>query len=204
MRSQLMTQAELARLQASGKTLEQDKRGIKVTLLPDGNILKLFRLHGWFSSSLIYSNARSFCRNAQRLKKLGIATISDYQLFHFAKSTDTAVIYQPLAGNTIRNLLKAGQFNDDLARDFGRFVADLHQQGIYFKSLHCGNIVKTSYGFGLIDIADMKIYPWSLWYSTCKRSFDRLMRYQEDAQHLNQHGWYEIIMQTYLDAKKSK
>lgn len=83
MKSQLMTQGELARLQASGKTLEQDERGIKVTLLPDGNILKVFWLRGWFSSSLIYSNARSFCRNAQRLKELEILTVSVVSLYHF-------------------------------------------------------------------------------------------------------------------------
>jgi hypothetical protein len=68
MKSQLMTQAELARLQARGKTLEQDERGIKVILLLDGNILKLFRLRRFFSSSFIYFSARSFCRNARRLK----------------------------------------------------------------------------------------------------------------------------------------
>lgn len=66
MKIQQMTQAELAKLQASGKTLEQDKRCVKVTLLTEGNILKVFRLREWFSSSLIYSNVRSFCRNAQQ------------------------------------------------------------------------------------------------------------------------------------------
>ena len=81
MKSQLMTKVELARLQASGKTLEQDERGIKVTLLSDGNMLKVFRLRGWFSSSLIYSNARSFCRNAKRLQRRGIATVQHCSCF---------------------------------------------------------------------------------------------------------------------------
>jgi hypothetical protein len=203
MKSQLMTQAELARLQASGKTLEQDERGIKVTLLPDGNILKVFRLRRFFSSSLVYSNARSFCRNAQRLQQLGVVTVTNCQLFHFAKSTISAVIYQQLAGDTVRDMLRTKEFNTIMAEGLGQFIASLHQKGIYFRSLHCGNIVKTACGFGLIDIADLKVYPWSLWSNTSKRNFNRLMRYQEDVQNLSQHGWHTIIMQAYFDAIKS-
>jgi hypothetical protein len=193
----------LAELQASGKTLEQDQRGIKVTLLPDGRILKVFWLRGFFTSSRVYSNARSFCRNAQRLQLRGIATVSHCELFHFAGSTDTAVIYQPLAGQTVREMLKMSQFNELTAQKLGQFIAELHKKGIYFRSLHCGNIVSTPSGFGLIDIADLKIYLWQVWAKTCERNFDRLMRYQEDVSHLSQHGWQNVLMQAYLDAKKT-
>ena len=203
MKSQLMTQAELARLQTSGKTLEQDERGIKVSLLPDGRILKVFWLRGFFTSSRLYSNARSFCRNAQRLQQLDIATVTNCQLFNFVKSTDSAVIYQRLAGDTVRDMLMTGKFNAIMAEELGQFISNLHQKGIYFRSLHCGNIVKTASGFGLIDIADLKVYPWSLWSSTSKRNFNRLMRYQEDVDNLGKHGWHSIIMQAYFDAKKA-
>lgn len=203
MKSQLMTKDELTRLQASGKTLEQDERGIKVTLLSDGNMLKVFRLRGWFSSSLIYSNARSFCRNAKRLQRRGIATVQHCQLFHFAGSTDTAVIYSPLVGESVRTLLKNKTFLESDCFVLGEFIAELHAKGVYFKSLHCGNIIKTATGFGLIDIADMKIYPWALWSVTCQRNFNRLMRYQEDVDQLKQLGWQHVILQAYFDAKNT-
>lgn len=201
MKSQLMTHAELAQLQAGGKTLEQDERGIKVTLLPEGNMLKVFRLRGWFSSSLIYTNARSFCRNAQRLQQLGIDTVTNCQLFHFTNSTDTAVIYKPLAGESVKTLLKNKNFLENDCLLLGEFFAALHAKGIYFHSLHCGNIVKTPTGFGLIDIADMKIYPWSLWQNTRLRNFSRLLAYAEDKKAFGEAGWQAISMRYAEHAK---
>jgi Lipopolysaccharide kinase (Kdo/WaaP) family len=181
MKSQLMTQAELAILQASGKTLEQDERGIKVTLLPDGNMLKVFRLRGWFSSSLIYSNARSFCRNAQRLHERNIPTVNIIQLIHLKGSTNTAVLYQPLTGETLNSLVKDNKLTVPQCEALGVFIAKLHRLGIHFKSLHFGNIVLSPQGdFGLIDIADMRIFPWALHTSTRLRGFKRLLRYQQD------------------------
>jgi serine/threonine protein kinase len=201
MKSQLMTQAELARLQAGGKTLEQDGRGIKVTLLPDGNIFKLFKLRGFFTSSRVYSNARSFCRNAQRLQRLNIATVNVVQLYHFTHTTDTAVFYEPIAGETVKTLLKNQQFSSQDCENLGQFIAELHKKGVYFRSLHCGNIVKTASGFGLIDIADMKIYSWSLWFNTRLRNFKRLAAYSDDMTSLGQVGW-EAISMRYLEHAK--
>ena len=180
MNSQLMTQAELVRLQTSGKTLEQDERGIKVTLLPDGNMLKVFRLRGWFSSSLAYSNARSFCRNAQRLKRLGISTVGIISLHHLESRNFTAVIYVPLAGETVRNLLGTEVANNEMFENLGIFIAKLHSKGICFRSIHLGNIVCDQAEFGLIDIADMRIYHWPLFYRTILRNFKHLYRYRSD------------------------
>jgi hypothetical protein len=202
MKSQPMTHTELARLQASGKTLEQDERGIKVTLLPDGNILKVFRLRRFFSSSLIYSNARSFCRNAQRLKKLDIPTVNIIQLLHFRYCTDTAVLYQPLVGETIKDLLKKNQLNGEVCTKLGRFIANLHNLGIHFKSLHFGNIVlNPTNGLGLIDIADMRIFPWALHLSTRLRGFKRILRYKDDMKLLGEENWSKTVI-AYIDVAK--
>ena len=200
MKSKLMTQAELATLQTSGKTLEQDERGIKVTLLPDGNMLKVFRLRGWFSSSLIYSNARSFCRNALRLQKSNIPTVKIIQLFHFRGSTITAVLYQPLVGETVNDLVRSKKLTENNCKELGGFIAQLHHLGIHFKSLHFGNIVLSTQGkFGLIDIADMRIYLWSLWLNTRIRGFKRLLRYQNDINLLGKANLATLI-NAYVDA----
>ena len=196
-----MSLETLTALQASGKTLEQDERGIKVTLLPDGNILKVFRLRRLLSSGLIYSMAYRFCRNAKRLQKLGIATVEVIEVAQIKNCHLKTVKYVPLAGKTVREMLKTGEFNEIMAIALGEFMAELHQKGIYFRSLHCGNIVKTTQGFGLIDIADLKIYPWTLWQSTRKRNFNRLWRYQEDLEQLNKFGGQQAIMQACLVKK---
>lgn len=199
MKSQLMTLTELATLQASGKTLEQDERGIKVTLLPDGNMLKVFRLRRWFSSSLIYSNARSFCRNAQRLKKLGIPTVNIISLNHLESRNFTAVIYTPLPGETVRNLLGTALVSNEMFEKLGIFIASLHSKGVYFRSMHLGNVVYHQGALGLIDIADMRIYPWSLFCSTIIRNFKHLYRYKSDIQVANGPLW-QVFFDAYFDA----
>ena len=199
MKSQLLTQAELARLQASGKTLEQDERGIKVTLLPDGNILKVFRLRGWFSSSLVYSNARSFCRNAQRLKKLGIPTVDIISLHSVGSRNFTAVIYAPLAGDTVRNILGTPLVTNEVFEKLGIFTASLHSKGVCFRSIHLGNIVYHQGLLGLIDIADMRIYPWPLFYRTILRNFKHLYRYRSDIQVANGSLW-QVFFDAYFHA----
>lgn len=179
--SYLLAPEHFAQLSQNARILEQDQRGIKVLQLDNGNILKIFRVRHTFTLARIYSYARQFCRNAGRLKKLGIPTVEIVQLFHFEDSTDTAVMYQPLPGKTLRQLNQSGQLDNALLKEFGQFVARLHQQGVYFRSLHFGNVVRTPEGqLGLIDIADLKVYPCSLATGHRARNFRHLQRYAED------------------------
>ena len=58
------------------------------------------------------------------------------------------------------------------------FMRRLHGAGIYFRSLHLGNVVLTPAGeYGLIDFLDMKTYskPLSAW--QVSRNFRHLERY---------------------------
>jgi len=198
MHSHLLSDAQFAAMQIDAKILEQDERGVKVLLLANGHILKIFRLRGFFTSSRIYSNARSFCRNAARLKKLVIPTVSIVKLYHFEKSSNTAVLYEPLAGETIRNLLNSNALTDEACSKLGAFIARLHSLGIHFKSLHFGNIVMTpSDELGLIDLADMRIFPWNLQLNTRVRGFKRMTRYQEDLEKMGESRWM-ILLQAYI------
>lgn len=163
------------------EVLEQDKHGIKVLRLVNGNILKIFRLKRTLSSAKLYSYARQFYRNALRLQVLGIPTVQVERLYHFAGSTNTAVLYKPLPGHTVRQLIAQRAFDTEKAYRLGAFVAHLHQTGIYFRSLHFGNIVLTPENtFGLIDVADMSIFPWRLGKIRRQRNFKHLMRIKED------------------------
>lgn len=199
MHSHLLSDTKFAEMQANAQILEQDERGLKVLLLADGQILKIFRLRGFFTSSRIYSNARSFCRNAERLEKLEIPTVSIIQLYHFETSINTAVLYQPLVGETIRHSLNIGTLTDETCFKLGIFIARLHSLGIHFKSLHFGNIVLTPAGeLGLIDIADMRIFPWHLQLSTRLRGFKRIVRYREDIEKLGENRW-KIVLQAYIE-----
>ncbi|HYN55095.1 MAG TPA: lipopolysaccharide kinase InaA family protein [Methylotenera sp.] len=187
-------------MQIGSKTLEQDGRGAKVILLADNNILKIFRRRATVNGGLIYSNARRFCRNAERLQQLKIPTVNIIKLYHLENSTDTAVLYQPLEGVTVRNLLSDNRLTEQDCKNLGKFIAQMHQVGVYFRSLHFGNIIKTNSGkCGLIDLSDMSIYWWGLQLNTRIRNFMRIQRYDVDIHTLGEKSWFSLI-QSYLDS----
>ncbi|MCB5184898.1 toluene tolerance protein [Methylobacillus gramineus] len=179
--SRLLLPEDFEQLLTSAKVLEQDGRGVKVLQFENSNILKLFRLRHTISFARLYSYARHFCRNADRLQTLQIPTIEVVQLFHFEDSTDTAVLYKPLPGKTLRQLGMIGLIDEGLMGKFGQFVARLHEQGVHFRALHFGNVVLTPGNeLGLIDMADLKVYPHSLGLWHRKRNFRHLQRVPEE------------------------
>lgn len=195
---QTISEEALCALQAKGETLEQDERGIKVSLLPNGHILKVFRMRSRFSGALLFSYAKRFIRNAKRLNEKGITTVEPQCRYEIVRTNQSAVEYQPIAGETIRKLLKQGKVTDAILAKLGEFIAELHQKGIYFRSLHLGNVVCLLDGnMGLIDIADMRIYPWPLHFFTRQRNFDRIKKYDEDMQFLNA-AQRQLLMQSYI------
>ena len=61
----------------------------------------------------------------------------------------------------------------------GRDEIDLHEKGIYFRSMHLANVILTPDGtLGLIDISDMKTFHRPL------RNFKHVLRYEQDRQWL--------------------
>ena len=80
----------------------------------------------------------------------------------------------------------------------GIFIANLHSNGICFRSIHLGNIVCHQGAFGLIDIADMRIYPWPLFYSTILRNFKHLYRYSSDIKSAHSSLW-QLFFDAYFD-----
>ena len=197
--SHLLTETMYVAMHTGARILEQDERGPKVWLLTDQTILKVFRPRSRWSRDTLYSNARSFCRNAERLAQLGIPTVKILKLYHLENSTTTAVHYQPLEGVTLRDLLEQNAVTPEICAKLGAFVAGLHKKGIYFRSLHFGNILFTEQKeFGLIDIADMNIYWWSLQVTTRIRNFKRIQKYHEDMLKLGQEN-RAVIMDAYIN-----
>jgi hypothetical protein len=196
--SELLSADALQSMLAGGDVLEQDERGYKVVRLQSGDMLKIFRVRHKISGARIYSHARRFMRNAERLRKLGVSTVACKHLYHFANSTDTAVLYTPLAGYTVKKLVDGHLLNQEMATALGAFIANLHQLGIHFRSLHMGNILVMPDGqYGLIDISDMSIYPWPLFCNTRMRNFRHLCRYPDDIARLGKLCW-ESLLQGYF------
>ncbi|WP_447753950.1 lipopolysaccharide kinase InaA family protein [Pseudomonas nicosulfuronedens] len=172
-------------LRAGAQVLEADKHGDKVLRLADGNFLKLFRRKRLISSAAFYPYAQRFADNTETLQRLAVPCPQIIAVYRIPDIARDAVHYQPLPGDTLRQVIAAGEADEQLAGKLGTLIAELHEQGVYFRSLHLGNVVKTPEGtLGLIDLADMKKQRRALSRQQRKRNFAHMLRYTSDRQWL--------------------
>lgn len=164
---------------AGAHVLEDDPHGPKVFLLGDGTILKLFRRKRLFSSALLYPYVRRFVRNARKLAAIGIPVPTMLDVWRIPAVERDAVRYQPLPGRTLRELVAEGLPRAREARlrtAFNRLIVRLHDNGVYFRSLHMGNvIVADDDKLGLIDFSDIRFYPWKLNRYLRERNLQRML-----------------------------
>ena len=182
---QSLDHSDYLALREGAEVLEADSHGDKVLRLPDGNFLKLFRRKRLLSSALLWPYAQRFANNAKALKDRDIPCPQVIAVYRISSIDRDAVYYAPLPGKTLRQLIEHQQTSTDLRARLGLFVAKLHACGVYFRSLHLGNIVLTPENeLGLIDIADMKYRHRSLNQPQRIRNFKHMLRYTLDKQWL--------------------
>ncbi|MFK3645063.1 O-antigen ligase family protein [Pseudomonas protegens] len=192
---QVLTPAAAEQLTANAQVIESDGLGPKVLQLEDGSFFKLFRPRRWYTSGGFNPYSERFATNSEQLRDLGITTPSILGLYRLADGSN-AVRYQPLPGRTLRQCLHSAdspQARASLIKSFGTFMAALHEQGVYFRSLHLANVlVLDNRQFGLIDLADLRVYPSSLRTSLRQRNLRHMQRYPEDSQWLFQEHLKEL------------
>lgn len=168
-------------LRAGAQVLERDHYGEKVLQLADGSYLKLFRRKRLISSAAWYPYAQRFADNSLALAGRGIPCPAVIGVYRIPAIRREAVRYRPLEGQTLRQLVREGREPADLRTRLGSFVASLHAAGIYFRSLHLGNIVLTPDGaLGLIDIADLRAGNRPLPAHRRQRNLQHLQRDESD------------------------
>ncbi|MHC8322696.1 BUD32 family EKC/KEOPS complex subunit [Pseudomonas sp. GB2N2] len=174
-----LPQAALIQIIDGARVLEADSYGAKVYLLRDGNILKVFRRKRIFSSALFRPYSKRFIDNAVKLQKLGVPTLQVLKYYQLEAPGMTAVLYQPLPGETLSQIASKENFTWAQALpDLAGLIRSLHQSGIYFRSLHLGNIVITpDHRMGLIDVADMRFMRGPLPRRLIKRNLQHFARY---------------------------
>lgn len=195
----MLTSTALQQLTASAQVIEEDGLGPKVLRLTDGSFLKLFRRRRWYTSGSFNPYSERFAANSEQLRNKGIPTPQILDLYRLDDGS-SAVHYSPLPGNTLRQVLQgitAPAVRQALVERFGKFMAQLHEQGVYFRSLHLGNVLVLNDGeFGLIDLADMRIYPSSLSLSLRQRNLRHMQRYTEDRRWLFE-DHFDALLQGY-------
>jgi hypothetical protein len=182
--------------------IERDGFGEKVLQTPEGLMVKVFRRKRFLTSALFFPYAARFVRNTRLLAERGISTVTVVDYAHCPSLKRHLVTYRPLPGITVRAAL--GNSVPDpalLLSAVSRFMATLHQKGVYFRSLHFGNIIVApdSLELGLIDVADMTIRQDPLGIGLRARNFRHLLRYREDAGCLQTFGGARFL-EIYLAA----
>lgn len=162
--------------------VEQDAFGPKVLRCADGDYIKVFRIKHKVSMARLQNPAARFCANAERLRALGIDTVTPRGLYRIPHARRWAVRYAPLQGETLRGLIGRFSLPEKTIGDLGWYVARLHDKGIYFRSLHPGNIVLQPDGsLGLIDVLDCR-FRWfgrPLTAAQRERNFRHFFRYED-------------------------
>lgn len=176
-----LSQVDFDQLTLGAKVLEADSHGAKVYLLGDGNILKVFRRKRLISSALLRPYSRRFIDNAARLAQMGIPTLEVISHHKLDLPGRTAVLYRPLPGQTLLQLSREPGFSwDGLLPQLVELIRQLHRSGIYFRSLHLGNVVMTpDQRLGLIDVADMRFLRAPLPARMVRRNVQHMARYIE-------------------------
>ena len=175
-----LSHAEFHDLIEGQTVLEHDRYGIKVVETADRKMIKLFRLKRWWSSARFYPYAERFRVNSEKLRALGIPCVCVERVAYCREEKRYLVIYPKIEGKSLRTILQGGYRPEYIARLAG-LIGELHRQGVYFRSLHLGNIIATGDGdYALIDCADMRIRGRPLNLRRRMRNFRHLFRYRED------------------------
>ncbi len=196
----LMSANEYTKLTQGATELERDRHGVKVLMTPGMQIIKLIRVKRWFSLSVIYPYTLRFKRNARRLIAMGIPCVQVERVFYCNAIKRHGIIYPLMEGESLEKLAGREGISDEIFQRLAEFIALLHRKGIFFRSLHLGNILLLpNGGFGLIDVADMRFSRVSLRVVQRRRNFRHLLRNQEQRNIFTQFGLGRFL-DLYIDA----
>ena len=184
-----ISKKDYEKLIESAEVLEKDVHGDKVLLLPDSRICKIFRCKRTISSAKYYPYALRFRDNAEKLPTLGITTVKVQDVYKAKHIERDVVLYELLEGETLRSVFEKTEDKKNLVEKLISYISELHAKGVYFRSLHFGNVLVLPDGsLGLIDISDMKISGKELGVLKRIRNFRAVFRYEEDKKVILEYG----------------
>ena len=189
-----ITPVALKNLIAESRLLEADGIGPKVVEAPNGKVIhKLFRRKRWLSSALFYPYATRFANNAKQLGVLGFNTVNVLEIAYCRSCGYHLLSYEKVSGSSMRELIKESATMEQFI-ELGQFIAQLHQRGVYFRSLHLGNVLRDEKNqFVLIDIADMRFFRRPLSASQRFRNFRPLLNRLDDRQLISTGNWGALV-----------
>ncbi len=141
----IVTAQELQDWLSHGEVLEKDSHGPKVVALDNGLFLKIFHTRRHPLLARLRPGTGASPTTRRRLQAQGHAHANDLRaVLDRPRQGLSACLYEPLAGQPFDQLFRETRQEFDAAAATGRLYPQLHQRGIYFRSLHLGNILQTA------------------------------------------------------------
>ncbi len=189
--------------------LEADSRGAKA-LLYNNKIYKVFYNTRHPIRGRLFPKSKQFATNCKKLNNRGFtAPIVDHLYFDNEIKTEM-LSYPCITGKSARQLISNNKLASDettinIIKKIANLMANLHQKGVLFRSFHLGNIIidiQNEYiNLALIDVADLKCFPFPLLSSQRIRNFKHLTRVVDD-KHLFDKKFIKIFINEYQLASK--
>ncbi|MEX2489378.1 MAG: hypothetical protein WD356_07610 [Pseudomonadales bacterium] len=169
----------------------------EVMLTPDGKIVKCFYPRKKLSTSTFLPQAKRFSINARKLRDRNIpAPIVDEVLYCKAIPVHL-IVYSWMDGEDLRFLCSNGHIA--CLSDLPAFLAHLHKQGIYFRAIHLGNLLRQKDDtLAILDMSDLRTQPYRLGAFQRARNLAHLINRREDKAYFVSYGIDRFIKE-YID-----
>lgn len=196
---EIISTEEYQKLASNGVSIDVKYGYPKVIIHDDGTITKLwpnkFKL---FSSANFSPYSTRFIKAGEKLKALGIATPEIIQHAKIQGTRIRLVRYHELPGTSIRELLHESPEKLDIP-SLAKFIYELHEKGILFRSIHLGNVIQCSAGgYGLIDFTDTEFHHKPLPAEKRAMNLSTPLRYEKDLNAMKEAG-LPSLLDAYLD-----
>lgn len=181
-------------IRAQAKDLiAKDQSLPKVFESKDDCIIKLFRQRKLISSNRIYPYAKRFVKNAKALMTRKINAVDVEYCKRLQGSMTYVVKYKKVQGVDVREKLLENS-SVELWDNLAKFIAQLHDKGVFFRGIHLGNILSLDNGtFALIDITSIKFNKKPLSLQARRRNLNHLINYRDDEEHFQALGKSDFL-----------
>ncbi|OUS28461.1 hypothetical protein A9Q99_13160 [Gammaproteobacteria bacterium 45_16_T64] len=204
MQTSILTDADLAQLLSNSSLLEGGADAPKVLLTNDGYIYKLFyRPKRKLSSRALFSPYKLFIKNSQELQRRNVPSVTVCKTMVAEDGRFNALRYRAVDGIEFRDHVSdVGNGGISTLVDI---MVELHQQGVFFRAIHLGNILRQSDGhYALIDISDCWFSWGALDAFRRARNLAHLLNYRADKPYFLEYGYAKFINEYAVRAKLGK
>ncbi|MBA3660989.1 MAG: hypothetical protein H0W64_04630 [Gammaproteobacteria bacterium] len=173
----------------------------KVVENNDAIIRVFLRKDKFFSSDRIKPRALKFYENARKLLAYGFNAPVISQFASCQAMQAHLIKYKKIPGEDLRTIL-AVEPNVKIIKSIIHFIAMLHEKGVFFRSIHLGNLIWHHNEIHLIDITDVQFKSRPLHIYERYRNLKHIFDNKED-QAFWQHFTLTRFLEIYTESMQS-